>query len=274
MEVTAVYMACGQNDMIALLYYIWCCLMSPETILKFNRINQKFYQQVAQPFHKTRERPWSGWQRLLPILEKKRSTTLNVLDLGCGNGRFGLFLAQSLPSLTINYTGIDSNTELLSLAHTALDQRVNSLQLIKADLVSDLLESHTPIYFDQHYDLVVAFGVLHHIPSFQLRRTLIKQAEQLCSPGGYLVFTAWQFLTDTKLAEKIIDPKLFDIDPTLLETHDFILSWERDVTAYRYCHFVNEAEIKQLFTPPTGLRLFKADGKSHQLNIYVIKAIT
>jgi SAM-dependent methyltransferase len=69
--------------------------MDTETINRLNAINRAFYATVADDFDQTRGTAWPGWQRLLPYL----STPLSVLDIGCGNARFALFLHDSLSSI-------------------------------------------------------------------------------------------------------------------------------------------------------------------------------
>jgi 2-polyprenyl-3-methyl-5-hydroxy-6-metoxy-1,4-benzoquinol methylase len=59
---------------------------------RLNTINREFYRVTAHDFDETRGQPWPGWKRVLPYLK----LPLSVLDVGCGNGRFGVFLAQNL----------------------------------------------------------------------------------------------------------------------------------------------------------------------------------
>src|SRR5437773_46351 len=66
------------------------------TIQRLNEINRAFYNRVAQDFDETRQQAWPGWDTLLSYLNAPLNAPLSVLDVGCGNGRFGLFLAQRL----------------------------------------------------------------------------------------------------------------------------------------------------------------------------------
>ena len=69
--------------------------MDTETINRLNAINHAFYATVADDFDQTRGTAWPGWKRLLPYL----TTPLSVLDVGCGNARFALFLHDNLSAL-------------------------------------------------------------------------------------------------------------------------------------------------------------------------------
>src|SRR5689334_4959803 len=99
--------------------------MDATTIARLNQINREFYRIAAEDFDETRGESWPGWERLLPYLRAPLSV---VLDVGCGNGRFGMFLqenivgAQILAPLQpmIVYHGVDSNTTLLRHAHATL----------------------------------------------------------------------------------------------------------------------------------------------------------
>ena len=63
--------------------------MDAATIRNIIDLNNRFYKTVATDFSATRQMPWAGWDRLLPFLPKE---AIDILDLGCGNGRFLSFL--------------------------------------------------------------------------------------------------------------------------------------------------------------------------------------
>src|SRR5215212_9415269 len=92
--------------------------MDAETVERLNAMNREFYRTVADEFDTTRGKAWPGWLRPLPALGQPPA--LSVLDVGCGNGRFGVFLPQNLPHTTIHYHGIDNNAALIDHARTAL----------------------------------------------------------------------------------------------------------------------------------------------------------
>ena len=67
--------------------------MSPETVLALNEINRRFYRTSAEAFSASRDYPWLGWERIVGGFPEPPHS---VLDVGCGNGRFGVYLAASL----------------------------------------------------------------------------------------------------------------------------------------------------------------------------------
>ncbi|MBD3279345.1 MAG: methyltransferase domain-containing protein [Candidatus Pacebacteria bacterium] len=249
--------------------------MNSNTIKQLNQLNQQFYQTIAPDFSDSRQYFWAGWQQLGQELPLKNwaNKTIRVLDLGCGNGRFAEFLAQTYPQLKFEYSGIDNNDFLLNQAQKKLHQLKKPHQLLKLDLVESLINNKLNSQLKStKFELIVAFGLFHHLPSFTLRKKLIKVMAKLLSAKGLTVFTAWQFLNEPRFKHKLVKPTKLGLDPEQFEPNDFILDWQRGKTAYRYCHYLDQQEINQLVTT-SGLKLirqFQADGKSKQLNLYLI----
>lgn len=240
--------------------------MNPETINQLNQINKQFYTITAQEFDATRGQAWWGWRGLLTHLQS-RPGPLKVLDVGCGNGRFGLFLAENY-SEQITYHGIDNNEALLAYAETSLKDIPHlQAQLEMIDIVNQPLPAAT-------YDLVVLFGVIHHIPAYQNRQTFIQQLARCVNPGGLLVFASWRFYEHERFQERIVPWDTLDL-PLQVEKHDYLLDWRRGERALRYCHYVDDAE-QQALEVASGLDLlerYRADGFSNDINAYsVLKA--
>src|SRR5664279_238076 len=90
--------------------------MDDLTIRTLNDLNRRFYETVAADFDATRQTAWQGWDPLVRYLKPP----LTVLDVGCGNGRFGVFLADRLGKTGLHYHGIDSSAILLGRASAGL----------------------------------------------------------------------------------------------------------------------------------------------------------
>ncbi len=248
---------------------------------QLNAINQDFYRITAEAFDQTRSQAWEGWPMLLRHVgdDPGATDTLNVLDVGCGNGRFGVFLAEQV-TRPIRYHGIDSSPALLLKAEAALSQIRPGLEY-QLDH-HDLLDHHDPI--DHHdliedgipasaaearYDLVVLFGVLHHIPGAAQRRKLIHDLAQCVRPGGVLVFTVWRFYEFERFRSRIVPwpPELAE----KVEQHDYLLDWQRGTPALRYCHYADSHEVQSLIKA-SGLPVvdqYAADGRE-AFNQYII----
>lgn len=243
--------------------------MNPETIAYLNQLNRDFYAAVAHDFDQTRRCAWPGWQRLVPYL----TAPLSVLDVGCGNARFALFLyeqlsgtnrltAHSQPLTALSYHGVDSSAALLAHARESLTGKSGLTFVLEQ---RDILEN--PPDADE-YDLVVLLGVLHHIPGYEQRQRVMQRLAARVKPGGLLVFTAWRFYEYERFRERIAawSP---DVQ---VEANDYLLDWRRGTVSLRYCHYTNDAEHKALIAT-TGLSVvddFRADGQDGAANRYSV----
>lgn len=235
--------------------------MELNTIECLNDLNRQFYATVADVFDQTRSHAWTGWERLLIHLQTL-PVPLRVLDVGCGNGRFGLFLAQH--GLTVHYTGYDNNQTLLDHAHTALtDAALASVTLTRRESLLHPL-SEAP------YDVIGVFGVLHHVPGQAQRLAFMRDLAAHVSLGGILAVAGWRFLEDDRLRERVVSwpPDLRE----RVEAHDYLLDWRQGAHALRYCHYVDDAEQQALedATDLTLIERYRADGRSGQLNAYSV----
>jgi tRNA (uracil-5-)-methyltransferase TRM9 len=224
--------------------------MDQKIITQLNQLNTDFYNQIASDFSDTRSVPWEGWQKLLPYLNtlaSQKDQKLNVLDIGCGNGRFFTFLNENL-SDSFNYWGVDNSQELLKLIPKNTDQQANFSYydviegLLNETLVTDLQK------LNSKFEVITLFGVLHHIPSFKLRQKLIHQLQKLLTKNGTLIITAWQFTDSPNLLKRAVSPEKIGLKNNDLETNDYILDWQRGNhnSAFRYAHLTIEQEMTDL----------------------------
>jgi tRNA (uracil-5-)-methyltransferase TRM9 len=240
-----------------------------ETIVveKLNQVNREFYSKVAPYFDETRDYAWSGWNEVIPLL--KEQDDLKVLDVGCGNGRFGFFLKNNLPNFNpANYTGIDYDPELLNKAQENLPKGAFILEdLLNYDFSKPSLRAP--------YDLICLFGVLHHIPGYKNRLALLLSLKNLLSESGMLFFSTWEFVRMPGFSKKIVPWEKSGIDPSLIGPDDYLLSWSRGADAVRYCHYVSPSEASKL-CEEAGLqtiREFVSTTKGDSYNHYFITGV-
>lgn len=257
-------------------------------ITALNQLNQSFYQIVASDFSQSRNYPWPGWQKLLPFLRQKKSLT--VLDLGCGNGRFAQFLSREFQG-KLDYLGIDSSHQLLEVAKESLKEKPGRFSWQITDLVKNHLEKNgTDWPKNKKFDLIVAFGLSHHLPSMDLRSKFLRNLKKLLKANGLLVISNWQFAEEKErftknilTAEKIKKNENLNIWQKFklnyllknLEKNDYLLDWNMNPhgkTVFRYCHYLSEEEMQDLSTLASlKMRMqFFADGKSGRLNQYFV----
>jgi len=248
-----------------------------KTALALNAINRSFYGELAEEFSVTREGPWPGWLRLLSAIERHTPTgDLDVLDVGCGNGRFAWFLAGNLPLRRerLHYLGIDASAAMLERAGAVVLPFASTAYRLW-DLVNTPLREALS---SRSFTLTVLFGLLHHVPAAARRRALVRDATHALRPGGLLAFTCWQFERIERLRDKVIPWETFNsttdlpIDLDELEPGDRLMPWGDSGRVVRYCHFADEKETAQLAEglPLELVETYCADGREGNLNRYYI----
>jgi len=232
--------------------------MDEQTRAHLNQINRDFYTVTAKEFDATRGRAWAGWERLYAELDTPIGS---VLDVGCGNGRFAVFMADN-EDAPLTYRGVDNNPKLLDFARDTLaDYDHLTVELTEHDVIMGDLPAG-------EFELVVLFGVIHHVPGFAQRRAFMETLANRVADGGYLVFAAWRFYEQERFRNRIV---AWD-DSLTVERHDYLLDWRRGDHALRYCHYVDDAEHADLIdaTGCTVIADYRADGSTGDLNRYTI----
>jgi tRNA (uracil-5-)-methyltransferase TRM9 len=246
--------------------------MNLTTIQHLNQLNRDFYATIAEDFSQSRQKAWAGWNTLLPVLSQitREQTEPSILDLGCGNGRFGYFLQRHFPQVNWKYVGIDNNETFLAEAAKSLP--LNGFTFIDDDIIGKVTV-HQPFSLpSQEFDVIVAFGILHHIPSRELRQNFLKEGAQLLKKNGKLIIASWQFDQDKTLLSRAMNPEDFNLSKEDLEKGDYLLPWKSHTDITRYSHLVSSEEMSALLVA-TGLSItdtFHADGHEGTLNLYAV----
>lgn len=276
--------------------------MNRETVRALCQLNTEFYERNAASFSQTRTGPWEGWRRCMAAcgfdgldeaaLDQPVDAQIadSILDIACGNLRFEAFLANTYPHIDWSFFAVDNCEPLVVSGQEDIAKKVH---FTCEDIVSNLLEglpaaepANVPaLAAATPFDLVVSFGFLHHIPSFDLRQQFLLEALSQVKPGGYLVVSFWQFLNDPAKRAKIeqthaealaffascaetrandrdaldrgagsssssnLNPS--DLKPPVffagsLEPNDYFLGWKNEPGNYRYCHHFSNEEIDRI----------------------------
>lgn len=274
--------------------------MNLETAKKLNSLNNNFYEVIGKYFNHSREYAWEGWDKmvrhgefgrfvakelpstLLTPSSKEGQGILNVLELGCGNGRFLEFLLLQKNIILEKYTGLDASDFLLDRA----DERLKALdstnaEFIKTDLLFDSWQDKLTLSDDKRFNLITAFGLFHHIPSFEFRLKLFTQIHSLLARDGLFIFTTWQFKDVPRLSRRVVDLQSvagqeviskFEIDIGNFEENDYILDWHKGFVAHRFSHYYTKPEVEKLCSSSSFeiVDTFEADGKEGNVNRYYI----
>ena len=102
----------------------------------------------------------------------------SVLDLGCGDGRNSIFLAEQghkVTAIDVSQNGISK-----------LNKKADDLQL---DIDAYVADAAT-FKFDQEYDLIIAHGVLHLI-QIEKRKKLLTNIKNYTTQSGYNVIVVF-----------------------------------------------------------------------------------
>ena len=258
--------------------------MRKSLISSLNQLNQNFYQQVSKDFSETRNFSWHGWHKVLKFLPNKKN--LKVLDIACGNGRLLEFLEKELGN-NFYYLGLDNSTGLLQIAKN--EHQKHKFKYF--DIVANYLDNKkVELPIDKNFDLIVAFGLTHHLPSFDAKKEFLISLKNNLSKDGIIFISNWQFAKEKSRFEKnslslkkIIKNKEINLSKKIeliyllfsIGKNDYLLDWRRGERAnkiFRYCHYINEQEMTRL-AKKSGLRIIDssfADGKSKTLNQYFV----
>ncbi len=256
--------------------------MHPETQRRLRALSQRFYDERAEAFDASRDHPWPGWRRLLSEMEATHEgdRPLRVLDVACGNGRFARFLAEH-GTRPFAYTGIDASEPLLEaaraqLAALASPRAPQPCRLQGMDVLDEATRQAIP---GAAFDLVVAFGLTHHVPGAQTRRAMVGWLADRVAPDGWIALTVWRFADRARFADRLLPWEALEpdlrVDPDTLEPGDHLLGFGDRAGPPRYCHHSSAEEIEAFvaclrargFASPTR---YDEDGRSHDLNHYLI----
>ena len=255
--------------------------MTPQVAQRLNRLNQDFYQSQAASFSETRHSEWPGWEQLAHAAALVDAAAVRrpyrVLDLACGNLRFGRFLQGILSTgASVDYYAVDSCPDFLgSWRPDGWGFHYQDLDLVTALLSGEFDASlNAPAC-----DLVVAMGFLHHIPTSAVRERFLRCMLDRTAPGGICCASFWRFTSEPKMAAKARQTTaqgLADLgmDPADLDPEDYLLSWQDVPHVYRYCHGFCDAEVDRLAATLSNqadvVARFCADGRTGALNGYLV----
>ena len=237
-------------------------LMKDEIAQKLFDLNQNFYNQFASAFDRSRNVQMHGFHAALPHFP---SGPLDVLDAGCGNGRFAKFMLDFAELKS--YTGIDFSEGLLDQAKANYGHLSDSISYQQVDLRnSRFLEGYS------QFDLITHHAVMHHIPQRKRRQAILSELASHLKPNGMLMLSTWQFATNARQKRKITDWSNINLTADDVEPGDYLLTWNRAGFGYRYCCMVDVAQTAEL-AQNAGLKIVKQyleDGKERDLSLYTL----
>lgn len=286
--------------------------MDLETAQRLNALTSDFYRRVSTSFSETRSRAWEGWERVLAECgvgvaqgpakargpreastpagasehgdpgnaARAQEPALRVLDLGCGNLRFERFLAARAGG-PVEAFAVDNCEPLVALgAREELSANVR-VRFQRLDVMRALREGAglNAAVDAPPCDLAVAFGLMHHVPTFDGRVRVLEALAGHVRPDGHVAATFWQFARSDKLRAKAEVATArgcaeLGINPDALDEGDYLMGWRGEQDVFRYCHHFDESEVDALaraLAPHASERArFSADGRDEPLNRYLV----
>ena len=243
--------------------------MELETARALSALTTDFYQRVSASFGATRQAPWPGWERVLEATGAGDLPTLRVIDLACGNLRFERFLAERVPNVQAwVFDACDALMEegVVALGETdaPCELHVRHLDVAEALFADDDLSRRIDV---PPADLSVCFGFMHHVALPAHRTAVLRALVAATRPGGHVAVSLWQLERSPRLMAKALPVPDGD-------SGDYLLGWQDEQAAQRYCHSFSEDEVDELVqsVAPQAEEVarFSADGRTGDLNRYLV----
>ncbi len=246
--------------------------MTEKTLQQLLQLNKDFYSKNAESFSSTRQYYWRGWEKAWKEILKINPHPKQILDAGCGNGRFLDFLQDRHSSF--DYLGIDNSLELIQTRESGKQEKIamNSNLLKDNSINFQVVDLSRNFVLSKKFDLITTIAVFHHIPTRQLRLNLLNNLQKSLTKNGVLLITFWEFLDDSSLNKKIIPWEKINLKSEDVEEHDYLLDWKGDSNNLRYCHYFSLSE-KEWLVKNSQTKLvtsFRSDGRNGELNTYFL----
>ncbi len=206
------------------------------------------YDEIADDFDPTRPHPWPETVEFVKTLPKG----ISILDLGCGNGRNSVFLAEQV----FQVVGIDFSINMLKIAtqkSTEIENE-NRLTFIQGDIMELPFRSST-------FDAALFIAALHHIPNESYRVRALEELYRSLKSGAKVLISVWAF-DQPRFQEVLMEQVVAGDEPFEPEKRaenepeavpggsigDVYVPWTRkDGSVFkRFYHLFTEDELREL----------------------------
>jgi len=221
-------------------------------------INREFYQSFAAAFADKRKHPQPGVLQAIVDLPMRAQ----VLELGCGHAALAAHLHHH--GFQGSYVGLDHSQALLDRRAATL--RPPTYEFQRADL-SDPDWPRVVAASPRHFEWVLAFAVLHHLPTEELRLAILTEVRRLLSPAGSLALSVWDFLQSPRMQRRIIPWEQAGLNSEQVDRADFLLDWRHAGKGLRYVHHFESEELRGL-AAKAGFQVIEQYHSDEGLGLY------
>lgn len=189
---------------------------------------KKDYNSISKSFHQTRKHSWREFEEYLQYIKNAQ----NILDLGCGNGRFYKFLEEK--GIEASYTGIDNSEGLIKHARESNPEANFKM--------GDMLQIPSE---NSKYDSLVCIAAFHHLPNKELREKALQEIKRVTKQNGTIIISVWNLFQKRykKFIWKARIKKLLSFGK--YHSRDTFIPWGK-TGIERYYYAFTQAEMRQL----------------------------
>jgi tellurite methyltransferase len=142
-------------------------------------------------------------------------TSGTVLDLGAGEGKNAIYLAKMGFKVTAVEISLYATRNFINWLIEDGKQFNNNIMLVQANVLE--------FKFSQQYDIIIAYGLLHSLPSKQDAQNIVYQMKTNTKPGGLNIICTFTDMVPMPEAQSYLEPIFFKPD----ELRDNLYSdWE------------------------------------------------
>ena len=175
---------------------------------------------IAENFDATRRRPW------LECLEFLENINGICLDIGCGNGRHLLYMADH-SELAI---GVDSSIKMIEVARGNVGkERKKNVLLVNGNAC------RLP-FPDNTFDGVLFIAALHNIKGRENRLNALREVKRVLKPERKALISVWAKWQDRWRKYFLLHP---------LRHGNIYVPWRRGVEALRFYHLYSMGEFRR-----------------------------
>jgi ubiquinone/menaquinone biosynthesis C-methylase UbiE len=196
------------------------------------------FDEIAEDFDRTRYKPWPEcveFGRTIP------DDSL-VLDIGCGNGRNSIFLAERH-----RVVGLDISHNMVAIARRNLAGKGlgGKCEFIQSDVTNIPLRDST-------FDSILYIATLHHIPTEDQRLKSLEESRRVMKKDAMGLISVWAF--DQPRFQNVLGEHLEKGE----NFGDIHVEWKKpDGTVFnRFYHLFYKDELKNL-SERAGLKVVK-----------------